>query len=368
MNENKMELTIGNIKLNQALLLAPMDDISDSPFRRMCKYFGADIVYSEFVSSEGLIRDAQKSVRKMHFYPEERPIAIQIFGHSVESMSIAAQRAEEFEPDFIDINAGCPVKKLVNKGACAALLRDLPLFERMVRAVVNSTRLPVTVKMRTGWDRNSLVIPQAIPMLSDQGVSAITIHGRTRDQAYKGVADWDLIRRAVEASEIPMIGNGDIRSGADARKRFHDIPELAAVMVGRGAIGRPWIFKQMREYLTEGSCEENPSIFKRIEWLKLHLSFAVEERGERLGVVTMRKHIGGYLRGEAMAAKVRQDIMQHEKLEKVFMVLDEYRDWLEQKQETLPKEAGLASEKGFDLETRENASHFALSGMPGNEK
>ncbi len=311
------------LSTSRLLALAPMEDITDSPFRRICRRLGADIVYSEFVSSEGLIRDAKKSLKKLLFTPSERPIGIQIYGHDVESMRLAALMAESYDPDFIDINAGCPVKKLVNKGACAALLKDLPLLARMTHEVVKSVRLPVTVKMRIGWDSRSIVAVDAARMLEDAGVSALAIHGRTRDQAYRGTANWDMIAASAAAVSVPVIGNGDIRLPEDALQRFQRYPEIAGIMIGRGAIGVPWLFDRIHN-LMRGEEVASPPFAHRVALLKEHILYSVEERGERLGVMTMRKHFSGYLKGEPMVAQLRSRLMQFYEVEPLFAELDDY--------------------------------------------
>jgi tRNA-dihydrouridine synthase B len=279
------------------LLLAPLEDITDSSFRQICRQFGADLVYTEFISSEGLIRDARKSQNKLNFEESERPIGIQIFGNDIASMQLAAEMATEAKPELIDINFGCPVKKVALKGSGAGMLNDLPKMIRMTKAIVRSTHLPVTVKTRLGWDEKNKNIVEIAERLQDVGIKAITIHGRTRSQMYSGFADWTLIGEVKNNPRmyIPVIGNGDIDSPEKAIKMF-DLFGVDALMIGRAAIGNPWIFKSIRTYYETGQTPLPPSVNERIDLCRLHLSKAIEVKGELRGVLEMRRHYANYFR------------------------------------------------------------------------
>lgn len=275
-----------------------MEDVTDPPFRRICKWFGADVLITEFISSEGLIRDATKSRKKLDFYEDERPIGIQVFGHNVDSMKKAAEVASESNPDFIDINFGCPVRKVVNKGGGAAVLKDLPLMEKMTREVVKVTSFPVTVKTRLGWDENNKNIEEAAFRLQNAGIAALTIHGRTRSQFYKGISDWTLIGKlALDPNiTIPIIGNGDINSGPVAKAAIDEY-RPAGLMIGRAAMGNPWIFKNIKQYLTTGIEPAPPTIDERVEICKTHLHMEIDWKGERQAILEMRKLYSGYFKG-----------------------------------------------------------------------
>ncbi|MGD0710386.1 MAG: tRNA dihydrouridine synthase DusB [Bacteroidales bacterium] len=290
---------IGHIELGEfPLLLAPMEDISDQAFRKVIKPFGADMMYTEFISSEGLIRNALKSKKKLIISDEERPIGIQIFGHDIDSMKQAAELAEEAKPDLIDINFGCPVKKVVNKGAGAALMKDIPRMIEMTKAVVRSTTLPVTVKTRIGWDDKSKNIIDIAERLQDTGIQALTIHGRTRAQIYSGNADWTLIGEVKNnpVIKIPIFGNGDI----DSPQKAFEMKEkynVDGIMIGRASIGNPWIFSQIKNYLNKGTLLAEPSIRERVDVCKKHLLLSIELKGERTGILEMRKHFNSYFKG-----------------------------------------------------------------------
>jgi len=290
---------IGHIELGEfPLLLAPMEDITDPPFRKICKKFGVDLMYTEFISSEGLIRDALKSTRKLNIYDYERPIGIQIFGHDIDSMKRAAELAEAAKPDLIDINFGCPVKKVVSKGAGAALLKDIPKMIEMTNAVVRSTSLPVTLKTRLGWDDKSMIIADIAERLQDTGIRAITIHARTKAQVYSGKADWTLIGEVKNNPriKIPVFGNGDIDSykKASEMKMKYNVDGL---MIGRASIGNPWIFKQIKEYFNNENILPDPDIAERIKVCREHLYLSVKSKGERTGILEMRKHFSCYFKG-----------------------------------------------------------------------
>ena len=290
---------IGNIELGDfPLLLAPMEDVSDPPFRHVCKEQGADMLYTEFVSSEGLIRDAAKSIKKLDIFEHERPIGIQLFGSSIESMREAAIIAEKANPNLIDINYGCPVKQVACKGAGAALLQDIPKMVQMTSEIVKAVSLPVTVKTRLGWDDSTKNVMEVAERLQDIGISALTIHGRTRKQMYKGPADWRLIGdiKNNQRIKIPIFGNGDVSSPAvaeDMRNRYG----VDGVMIGRASIGYPWIFREIKQYFKTGEIIAPPTLEERISVCRTHLVKSVEWKGERLGILEMRKHYGSYFKG-----------------------------------------------------------------------
>jgi nifR3 family TIM-barrel protein len=275
-----------------------MEDVSDPPFRALCKAQGADLMYTEFISSEGLIRDAIKSRQKLDIFDYERPVGIQIFGGDEESMALAAQIVDATNPDLIDINFGCPVKKVVCKGAGAAILKDLPKMVQLTEAIVRSTRLPVTVKTRLGWDEDSKNIEEAAERLQDAGIQALTIHGRTRTQMYKGVADWTLIGKVKNNPRIhiPVFGNGDILTPQQAVEMKNKYG-VDGVMIGRAAIGYPWIFREIKHYIQSGEMLSPPSIQERINVCKDHLQKSIAWKGEILGVLEMRRHYTNYLKG-----------------------------------------------------------------------
>lgn len=290
---------IGNIELPEfPLLLAPMEDVSDPPFRKLCKMHGADLMYSEFISSEGLIRDAIKSRKKLDIFDYERPVGIQIFGGDEEAMAMSARIVETVQPDLVDINFGCPVKKVVCKGAGAGVLKDIDLMVRLTKAVVSSTHLPVTVKTRLGWDHDSINIDEVAERLQDTGIKALTIHARTRAQMYKGEADWEHISRIKNNPniEIPIFGNGDIDSPEKA-KEYKDKYACDGVMIGRGAIGYPWIFNEIKHYFQTGEILPEPTLKDRLEAVKNHALWSTEWKGERNGLVEMRQHYSNYFRG-----------------------------------------------------------------------
>lgn len=290
---------IGNIELPEfPLLLAPMEDVSDPPFRRLCKQQGADLMYSEFISSEGLIRDAIKSRKKLDIFDYERPVGIQIFGGDEEAMAMSARIVETVEPDLVDINFGCPVKKVVCKGAGAGVLKDIDLMVRLTKAVVTSTHLPVTVKTRLGWDFDNINIDEVAERLQETGIKALTIHARTRSQMYKGEADWEHISRIKNNPniEIPIFGNGDIDSPQKALE-YKTKYNCDGIMIGRGAIGYPWIFKEVKHYFETGEILAAPTMAERLEAVKNHAEWSVEWKGERPGLVEMRQHYNNYFRG-----------------------------------------------------------------------
>ncbi|MGB3181299.1 MAG: tRNA dihydrouridine synthase DusB [Cyclobacteriaceae bacterium] len=315
---------IADLELGEfPLLLAPMEDVSDPPFRAVCKENGADMMYTEFISAEGLIRDAVKSVEKLDIYDYERPIGIQIFGDNIESMREAAAIAEEARPEVIDINYGCPVKKVACKGAGAGILQDLPKMQRMTAEIVKRVNLPVTVKTRLGWDDNTIKIKEAALRLQDAGIKALSIHGRTRKQMYKGVANWEYIAEVknMPEIEIPIFGNGDI-----------DIPEKAleyrnrygvdGIMIGRAAIGYPWIFKEIKHYMQTGEKLAPPNLEERVNVCKKHLEFSLEWKGDKKGLFEMRRHYTNYFRGLPNFKPFRMILVQSESPNEVLDTLD----------------------------------------------
>ena len=292
-------IKIGNIELPEfPLLLAPMEDVSDPPYRRLCKLHGADMMYSEFISSEGLIRDAMKSKQKLDIFDYERPVGIQIFGGDEEAMSLSAKIVETVNPDIVDINFGCPVKKVVCKGAGAGVLKDIELMVRLTKAVVNSTTLPVTVKTRLGWDTPSINIMDVAERLQDCGIKALTIHARTRAQMYKGEADWDYISEVKQNPniEIPIFGNGDINSPEKALE-YKNKYACDGIMIGRAAIGYPWIFNEIKHFFKTGEKLAEPTIEQRLEAVQQHAIWSAEWKGEKLGLIEMRQHYSNYFRG-----------------------------------------------------------------------
>ena len=316
---------IGNIELPDfPLLLAPMEDVSDPPFRKLCKMHGADMMYSEFISSEGLIRDAMKSRKKLDIFDYERPIGIQIFGGDEEAMAMSARIVETVEPDLVDINFGCPVKKVVCKGAGAGVLKDIDLMVRLTKAVVNSTHLPVTVKTRLGWDNDSINIDEVAERLQDVGVKVLTIHARTRAQMYKGEADWEHISRIKNNPniEIPIFGNGDVDSPEKALE-YKNKYNCDGIMIGRGAIGYPWIFNEVKHFFKTGEILPEPTIAERLDAVKNHALWSVEWKGERPGIVEMRQHYSNYFRGIPHFKEFKTKFLQALTLEEIDQIIEE---------------------------------------------
>ncbi|WP_259016829.1 tRNA dihydrouridine synthase DusB [Emticicia fluvialis] len=316
---------IGNISLGDfPLLLAPMEDVSDPPFRLVCKENGADLMYTEFISSEGLIRHAAKSVQKLDIFEYERPIGIQLFGSDVETMGECARIATNASPDLIDINYGCPVKNVACRGAGAALLQDVPKMTEMTAAVVKATHLPVTVKTRLGWNEETKNVEEVAERLQDVGIQALTIHGRTRAQMYKGEADWTLIARIKENPriKIPIFGNGDIDSPEKAleyKNRFG----VDGIMIGRAAIGYPWIFNEIKHYFETGQQLPAPSIDQRVEAARKHLTFSIKWKGDRLGILEMRRHYSNYFKGLPNFKEYRMRIVQSLDINEIMDILNE---------------------------------------------
>jgi len=305
------------------LLLAPMEDVSDPPFRALCKENGADVVYTEFISSEGLIRDAAKSKIKLDIYEKERPVGIQIFGAKLDSMLKAVDIVEKTKPDIIDINFGCPVKKVVSKGAGAGILKDLDLMESLTKAIVKRTKLPVTVKTRLGWDQESIKIVEVAERLQDVGIQAISIHGRTRTQMYKGEASWEKISEVKHNSRmnIPVFGNGDVNT-PHAAKEMKDKYGLDGAMIGRGAIGNPWIFEEIKYYLKTGKIKKPPTLKERAEMAKKHLQLSLKWKGEVLGVLETRRHYGNYFKGVENFKPTKTAILTENDPKKIIKILD----------------------------------------------
>ncbi len=319
-----MSVQIGNIDLGEfPLLLAPMEDVSDPPFRFVCKQNGADMMYTEFISSEGLIRDAAKSRQKLDIFEYERPIGIQIFGSSIETMREATQIATKANPDLIDINYGCPVKNVACRGAGASLLQDIDKMVAMTKAVVEATHLPVTVKTRLGWDDNTKNVYTVAERLQDVGIKALTIHGRTRAQMYKGEADWQLIREVKKNPQIgiPIFGNGDIDSPekAAAWKREFDVDGM---MIGRASIGNPWIFREIKCFLKTGNFFPKPTIEERVEVCKTHLQKSIAWKGPKTGIFEMRRHYANYFKGMEHFKETRMKLVASEDVNEIYDTLE----------------------------------------------
>src|ERR1700712_1289915 len=310
---------IGPIVLPEfPLLLAPMEDVSDPPFRAVCKEHGADLMYTEFISSEGLIRDAIKSRQKLDIFDYEKPVGIQIFGGDEESLSLAAKIVDVTNPDLLDINFGCPVKKVAMKGAGAGVLKDIDLMVRLTSAVVKSTSLPVTVKTRLGWDDDTRNIEEVAERLQDVGIQALAIHGRTRVQLYKGEADWTLIGKVKNNPRIhiPIFGNGDIDSPEKALA-YKNRYGVDGIMIGRTAIGYPWIFQEIKHFLQTGTHLEAPSLEERIDVIRQHLYRSIEWKGNVLGILEMRRHYSNYLKGIPNIKEFRNALVHKERLEEI---------------------------------------------------
>ncbi len=316
---------IGDLELGKfPLLLAPMEDVSDPPFRALCKKQGCDMMYTEFISVEGLIRDAHKSVQKLDIYDEERPVGIQIFGAKLESMQRAAEIVEEAKPEVLDINYGCPVKKVVCRMAGAGILQDIPRMIKLTKAIVDSTNLPVTVKTRLGWDDNTIYIEEVAERLQDVGIKALSIHGRTRKQMYKGEADWTCIGNIKNNPRIhiPIFGNGDINSPQKALE-YKNRYGVDGIMIGRASIGNPWIFKQVKAYLEDGSIIEPPTLEERVAAAREHLDKSIEWKGERLGILEMRRHYTNYFRGLRGVKHFRSKLVTEYDPSVLHQILDE---------------------------------------------
>jgi len=320
---------IADIELGDfPLLLAPMEDVSDPPFRALCKQHGADLMYTEFISSEGLIRDAAKSVRKLDIFEYERPVGIQIFGSNIESMRKATEVTQGANPDIIDINYGCPVKKVAGKGAGAGILQDVPKMVEMTKEIVRSTHLPVTVKTRLGWDDNSKYIVEVSERLQDVGIQAISIHGRTRKQMYKGEADWSLIAEVKNNPRmtIPVFGNGDVNSPQKAVE-YKNRYGVDGVMIGRASIGNPWFFDQVKHFIRTGEELALPTINERVDVVKKHLEMSLEWKGEHEGIVEMRRHYANYFKGIRDFKPLRMKLVTTMEVEEIFNTLEEIKNF-----------------------------------------
>lgn len=315
---------IGNIDLGEfPLLLAPMEDVSDPPFRRLCKEHGADVMYTEFISVEGLIRNAQKSLKKLDVFEYEKPIGIQIFGANLDSMIEATDVVTEAQPDILDINFGCPVKKVVNKGAGAGILKDIDKMVSLTKAIVKRTHLPVTVKTRLGWDHDSIKIIEVAERLQDVGIAALSIHGRTRSQMYKGEADWTLIKEVKKNPRIhiPIFGNGDVDSPEKA-KLMRDEYGLDGCMIGRAAIGSPWIFNEIKHFFKTGKHLAPPTIKERVEVAKKHLIWSIEWKGIHSGIVETRRHYTNYFKGIPHFKEYKNKLVTTDNLDVLIQTLD----------------------------------------------
>ena len=327
-----MMVKIGDIKISEfPLLLAPMEDVSDPPFRIACKENGADLMFTEFISSEGLIRNATKSIAKLDIFEYEHPIGIQIFGNEIESMRQATEIAEQASPDIIDINYGCPVKKVASKGAGAGILKNIPKMVQMTAEIVKVASLPVTVKTRLGWDHNTMYIVEVAERLQDIGIKAISIHGRTRKQMYKGSADWELIGQIKDNPRmiIPVFGNGDIDSPqkADEMRRKYGVD---GIMIGRASIGYPWIFNEIKDYLSTGKLRPPPSVEERIQVLMRHLDFSIRWKGARLGILEMRRHYKNYFKGIPHMKEFRIRLQTCNYLEGIHQIIEEIKNHVNQ--------------------------------------
>jgi nifR3 family TIM-barrel protein len=315
---------IGDLEIgNNPLLLAPMEDVSDPPFRVLCKQNGCDMMYTEFVSVEGLIRNVSKSIQKLELLPEERPIGIQIFGANIESMVEATRLLEPYKPDVIDINFGCPVKKVVNKGSGAALLKDIDKMVKMTKAIVETTNIPVTVKTRLGWDQETIQIEQVAERLQDVGIKALSIHARTRKQLYKGEADWSYLAKVKnnQRINIPIFGNGDINSpqkAAEYKKRY----DVDGIMIGRASIGNPWIFREIKYFYKTGELLASPTIAEKVDAVKKQLRYGIQWKGERLAIFEMRKHYSNYFKGLKDIKPIRMKLVTTNDVEELFNILN----------------------------------------------
>jgi tRNA-dihydrouridine synthase B len=319
---------IRDIELGEfPLLLAPMEDVSDPPFRALCKKHGADLMYTEFISSEGLIRDAAKSVKKLDIYEYERPVGIQIFGYDIESMKTSAQIIEKTNPDIIDINFGCPVKKVTCKGAGAGMLQDIPKMIKMTEEIVKITNLPVTVKTRLGWDDKSKFVVSTAEKLQDVGVEAVSIHGRTRQQLYKGDADWTLIGEVKNnpRMHIPIFGNGDIDTPEKALE-YKNRYGIDGIMIGRASIGYPWVFNEVKHFMKTGEHLAPPTVADRVAIAKEHLQMSVAWKGEGLGIAEMKRHYSNYFKGISHMKEYRMKLVTSFNLQEIYDTLDYIQD------------------------------------------
>lgn len=321
-------MKIRNIELGEKpVFLAPMEDITDPSFRYICKEYGADVVYTEFISSDGLIRDGRKSVQKLDIYDYERPVGIQLYGHLTDSMVEATRLADQAGPDLIDINYGCPVRKIAHRGAGAGMLNNIPLMLEMTKAIIDATSLPVTVKTRLGWDDDSKNIVETAKMLQDTGIEALTIHGRTRAQLYKGHADWTLIGevKANPDMHIPIIGNGDVTSPELAKHMF-DQYEVDGIMIGRGAVGKPWLFRDIKHYLKTGELLPEPLLEEKVDIAKKHFLRSLEWKKIPVGVYEMRRHFSNYFKALPHFKETRFKLLTSLEVNEILDILEEIRE------------------------------------------
>jgi len=321
-------MVIGELDLGQQpVILAPMEDITDPPFRYLCKQFGADLMYTEFISSDGLIRDGARSVKKLEIFDYERPMGIQLYGHIIESMVEATQRAAESAPEIIDINYGCPVRKIANRGAGAGMLANIPLMMEMTRAIVKATSIPVTVKTRLGWDDQNRNIVDVAEELQDQGIRAIAIHGRTRAQMYRGSADWRLIGEVKQnpRMQIPVIGNGDISNPVEAREAF-DRYGVDGIMIGRAAVGKPWLFNHIKHYLETGELLPEPTISEKVDMARMQFERSLEFKDAPVGIYEMRRHFSNYFKGLPHFREMRIQLLTSMDVDKILSLLEQIRE------------------------------------------
>lgn len=321
-------MKIGEIELGEKpLFLAPMEDVTDASFRYICKEYGADVMYTEFVSSDALVRDIKRSLDKLETFPYERPIGIQIYGHIPEAMAEAAKMAEQANPSFIDINFGCPVNKIANRGAGSGMMRYPEKMLDITKRVVDAVKLPVTVKTRLGWDENSKIIVELAEQLQDTGIAALTVHGRTRMQMYKGEADWTLIGEIKKNPriKIPIIGNGDITSPEGAKEAF-DKYGVDGVMIGRATYGRPWIFQEIKHYLSTGEYMPQLTVEEKANLAKRHLLKSVEVKGERVGVLEMRRHLSAYFKALPDFKPIRMKLVTENDYREVLSIIDNIKE------------------------------------------
>lgn len=347
-------MKIGSVEIPDfPLLLAPMEDVSDPPFRYVCKQNGADIMFTEFISSEGLIRDAIKSRKKLDIFEYERPIGIQIFGGDEEALTLAAKIVEATQPDFLDINFGCPVKKVVCKGAGAGVLKDVRLMEKLTRSVVKAVQIPVTVKTRLGWDENSINITEVALRLQDAGIHALSIHARTRAQVYKGTANWEYIQQVKEhpSIKIPIFGNGDIDSPHKA-KEYKEKYKPDGLMIGRASIGYPWIFREIKHYLNTGTLLPPPTLEERIQVCLTHFLKSIEWKGEKLGVLEMRRHYANYFKAIPHFKSIRHELVTTTDIPTIISILQSISERLTALSETTNADT-LYTEKNNDSATFE---------------
>ena len=321
-------MKLGNTILRERpLFLAPMEDITDPSFRYVCKMFGADFMYTEFISSDGLIRDGRSSVKKLDLFDYERPMGIQLYGHITESMVDAAVRAAEANPDLIDLNFGCPVRKIAARGAGAGMLQNIPLMIEMTSAIIRAVKIPVTVKTRLGWDENNKIIVEVAERLQDTGIAGITIHGRTRSQMYRGEADWSLIGEVKNnpRMKIPVIGNGDINSPEKAEQMF-DRYGVDGIMIGRATFGRPWIFREIRHYLDTGEMLPEPTVSEKTDLALLHIDKSLEHKEGKTAILEMRRHLSNYFKGLPRFRETRLRLLTSLDIEEIREIIGEIKE------------------------------------------